>query len=328
MRNPNYLLLILSLVFLGIGVPAQANDCTVRQILTRFQVRGTEAPGAAKRASSLDALVEEVRALFLSEISNSAFSSSEKELLRKRLLKLKVQSVSCIENSTKALGTFHTIGYVIEICDRVLEHPAFSLVVLLAHEMGHSMDLCSLSNSFYEVLPGGEVPGFQPPLDFGWRERLKKIYDSKTKLLTDGKLAHEPGAKQFLEKLIAVKKIKLIDKGIPFEHSPLTKSYRCLEKTGKYKALPDDRRTICKNFSEPGAQIWAAKVSAAYLRANFYSMSRADLISIFSLMKIETKLGNVLPPRDKEKDFNEIFLPQAIFRSSFECQSPPALSCL
>lgn len=315
---------------LGFSLPlAQANDCTARSILTRFQVRGDPFT-QAKRPESLASLALEVRALFLAEIQSASISQEHKDLLSKRLMTLKIETRSCEKNKDISKATYYSLWHTIKICDYMIKYPEFGLVVLLAHEMGHSMDLCYIHGAFFENKQGGKIPKFNPAVDDGWEDFLKIIYESKSKYFTVGDFLDRDRGKEIFEKLISEKKIVQVDKGIPIKDSPLTESYRCLSKGGSYPPLKENQTELCQGskYSEAGAQIWSAKVSAAYLKAKYFRMNRVDLTSMFSLMKIPTKQGRLQSPRGKEKDFNEIFLPQSIFRSSFECQSTVAPSCI
>ncbi len=313
---------------LGFSLPlAQANDCTARSILTRFQVRGDPLTQAV-RPESLASLALEVRALFLAEIQSSSISQEHKDLLSKRLMTLKIRTKAC--NKHSSLASNNSMTHTISVCDTMLKYPEFSLVVLLAHEMGHSMDLCGISRPFFEVKPGGKIPQFNPPLDERWADYLRQIYENESEYFIFRDMFDSPRSKEVIDRLIEEKKILRLEKGIPIEESPITENYRCLAKRSSYPELTQDHAELCKGFkySEAGAQIWSAKVSAAYLKAKYFRMNRVDLVSMFSLMQISTKRSELQSPRDKEKDFNEIFLPQSIFRSSFECQSTVAPSCI
>lgn len=299
------------------------SPCTVAGLLA---ARASESQIASQPAKPLPTLFEEVRALFLSEIASLNLESKPKELLRKRLLTIQFKTRNC-SGSGSARASYFRNQHKIEICEASLNLPEAAQVVLLSHEMGHSMDLCSIGSGFYEVFPGAKQIVFKPTLDHDTAISVDEVMRPETKFLVDSALLANPRGKEILDALIASSKIKKVESGILEDKNPIKNVYRCLAASSGYPALPA-RAEVCNGtaFTEAGAQIWATKVTARYINANLFHLTGADLYGMFSNVNIVRKAGNQ-DPSGKEKDYNEMFLKEKSIRSAFACADPPLNSC-
>lgn len=300
---------------------AQADECTVRGLRARG---ATEAAGEAPaRVSSLKDLYATVRALFLSEIERSAASAATKNLMRKRVLTLELETKQC-SSPAETRAVYETSRHLIVVCEQELALSELALVVLLSHEIGHSVDLCTLPVPFYEKKPGGPPIRLDPRLDNDSKIVLEGVLDQKHRYFSASPFSRLPAARRQLEKLEKEGRVKRVDQGVPLSSHPLFATYRCLESRSGYPALRGAQCDLV-NHSEPGAQMWAAKVTAAYVNAKFFSLRKVDLNSMFG--NIQAPKSSGAAPGGKEKDYNEMFLTTKPVRSAFECTTPVTGGC-
>lgn len=272
--------------------------------------------------SEADALkiIDKVILIFIQEIAGSTpenrLNSSQK-LMIKRIQLLNFEFVA--RNNAEA--SHSTSHLSISIVNSALKSPRLAFVALIAHEIGHALDLCHLSANLLQR---------HNPIDPSILlddKSLKELVSSASGFGLDAQARKDPIVSQLIDSLIQNKSLQVVEQGIPLESNPALAVYNCLsqnsEPRSRYPIL--DKNLVCQgsDFTETGAQIWAARITAKYLQLN-EPASRLDALGLFAY-SLPSFVKDT--PDIKELDMDKIYLAQESMQEIFGCRSQN-VSCM
>ncbi|MCC6137203.1 MAG: hypothetical protein IT287_01105, partial [Bdellovibrionaceae bacterium] len=121
--------------------------------------------------------------------------------------------------------------------------------------------------------------------------------------------------------------LKKVDGGISLDQNPLVPSYNCLSVHQKYKPLPREQAKVCEGtqFTEAGAQIWGARITARYIEKNPPNNS-LQALGLFAAGGLDTLMGK--GPSQKVKDFNSMFLSEPAIQQALGCSPNAQQNCM
>lgn len=186
-------------------------------------------------------IVDEIKESMMRVIAGEGAQSSHQLLMISRIRDLKINMTNC----QGAEGSNDSTTYEIRLCQNALKMPKLALVSLVAHEIGHSLDLCNLGSKRYHN--------------------------------------HSTGARFLDTTEVDTSNAEITDRGIPLNENPLLGSYSCLNQSNNYyRPIPDDRQTLCSDtmFTESGAQIWAARATGQFVK--MHPPTREEAIGLFA----------------------------------------------
>lgn len=232
-------------------------------------------------------IVSEVRESMMREIAGSGNQSPHQRLMIERVRDIKITISDC----QGAEGSNDSTQYEIKLCQNALKMPKLALVSLIAHELGHSLDLCNLGSKRYHNHSTGQ-----------------RFLDTSPDITREMRQAAE-----------------LTDNGIPLAENPLIGAYQCLNQTNDYyRPIPSERTELCNEtlYTESGAQIWAARATGQFVKA--HPPSREEAIGLFANSMTGMNKGTT----NKEHDIDSIYFADANIRDIFGCSPKPSQNCL
>ncbi len=228
-------------------------------------------------------IVEEIRESMIREISGSGQLSPHQALMVQRIRDLRIT----ISNCAGAEGSNDSTTYEIRLCQNALKMPKLALVSLVGHEIGHSLDLCGLESHRYHN--------------------------------------HDTGVRFLDTTPVDKTNAEITDRGIPLAENPLVSTYSCLNQNNNYyRPLPERHEQICGEtlYTESGAQIWAARATAQFVKA--HPPSREEAIGLFA----NSMTGMTKGTTNKEHDIDTIYFSEPEIRNMFGCSAKPTQNCL
>lgn len=268
---------------------------------------------------------ENIRQMTAQEILRSSSSTpEEKNILLQRLQRLQIT----FSDSCPPLAANNSLTQTVVVCRRALRLPSLAIVALLAHEVGHTIDLCSLTGTFYTR-----------------REPLRQLatHLRRRSLSTDeqsfvNQLDQNPGAQSLiaarnipgsepvLAELVRRGAISPADSGMPLARNPVSATYVCLSQNG-YPRSPSSAEEACNStqYTEPSAQVWSARITAAYIRQN-PPATRLDALGLFAAADLSSLIAK--GPSNKVRDFDNIFLSEPSIRQAFGCRPRANQNCM
>ncbi len=279
-----------------------------------------------RTSQQADRLFNETRDLMIAQISGqSDIPGEQQSLMIERLRQLKLN----INDNCNVLAFNSLPAQVISMCDRTLRLPTLSLVSILAHEIGHSIDLCNLGCPRYHRnqtrTPMAEHLRTQSP-----NQDAKNFFSQVDQFQGSTSLILKnppPGVEQQMNLLVERGVYRLAEQGIALENNPARQAYRCLSQAGShYRPLPSDQAGVCQgsDFSEASAQIWSARAVADYIKAH-PPQNLNDRLGLFAAAELDimTSKGS-----RKITDYNQIFLSEPSIRRMFNCEPQPQQNCM
>lgn len=249
--------------------------------------------------------------------------SAQQSLMIRRIRNLKVRVTDC-----EGSGANYSMGQYIDLCRSSLSIPLPALVMLIGHEIGHSVDLCHLSAPYYAVDFSRPLEQYLPAStssnesvfldDLRLKLRQARAAGGDHLILTSRSSSVES---TFFNNLRAQGLMTPIDQGIENWQNPAWRTYACLEGQGYPTFRNEEGRC---NASEAGAQVWGARALALHLSRNPAPVS--DIIASFACM------GDIQLQKDlvtgKERDFNQIYMSEPVIQYSLFCQAQPNQTCM
>lgn len=292
-------------------------------------------PVRPRSEESSRALVGKIRSQMIDEIKKSSAGgvlTNEQKLMIKRIEKINVVFSDCSHVEARNSNTIYTI----QLCSNVNKMPRLALASLIAHEMAHSIDLCSLGRKFLKKTVA------ETRFDKIWKEkfgqaendlaiRLKAISSPDSIYLLDNSF-REPSVYSNFSSLIQSGHLQVVDSGVALNLNPALSTYKCLanQVTG-YARVPTSEDMACENtsYTESSAQIWAARIVANYVNENPPS-SRLEALGLFAnSTNISFGPGRKSDlANNKEADMNNIYLSEPSLQKLFNCQPEPKQNCM
>lgn len=290
--------------------------------------------------AELNVLLADVRALFIDEISQGRpFDELNpgQQLVIKRLGLLTISTVEC--TGRQAQGTNHTLESRLEICSSLLSAPIASLVVLLGHELSHSIDISKLGCRLLRLTN----PSLRPERQVRSHSTDASVRAEVTTALTTISTAKRPfnecglsaGSRDVINALVRSGEVTVVDEGLPPDRNPSGPVLKCLAE--RYNS-PTSRRVPpprtqgeaeeggYREFGEPSAQVWGAHALSLYVKAHPQLMP-TDLTAITQLTPIypDIKVKGISP---KERDLNEIYFSDPATQAALRCRPEPNQDCM
>lgn len=297
-----------------------SNEITERPVQRRARLLN----GVTERSETeTTQIIQEVKDLLLREIAGSNVNQSPaQQLMLKRIQDLQVTLQDC--NDVEGRNS-HAI-YEVKLCKNARKMPKLALVSLVAHELGHSIDLCNLGGQRYErphshtnlSLPGNIE-------DENLREFVTEVKESSNPFLLDSPMARTPDSLRQFTQLIEANGFRKVDEGLPLSSNPLIHPFACLAREYKtYKNIPETREELCRgsHHTEAGAQIWAARITGNYMAAT--SPTIEEKLGLFANSVGSLSKG----PAGKEVDMNAIYFSDPNIQRAFGCTPSPQQQCM
>jgi hypothetical protein len=284
--------------------------------------------GAPQRTQQeVVALFEESRAAMILEITAGrpdAQLSDTQKIMVERIRTIKIEFTDGPGATAKYITTTHRIFLRRE----TLSTPKLALIGLFAHEMGHSIDICSLGTAFYSR---GSNPSTNLGTGVADVELARSLNESSavgTEYFIDKGYQDNPEHLAALQRLTRQGYFTRLNTGVPLRQNPARATYQCLQDRSQYSPLPATVPEICAgtSFNEAGAQIWGARILANYLK-NAPPLSVQEKLGLFALGQISAnpQKGEA---ESKEKDYNEIFLSEPATQRALGCTPVPGKNCM
>lgn len=309
--NPNY-----------VSPPATANTMVEMPSVRRSRLLGSVQPRTKSEAQQI---IAEVKEVMIREISGEGELSPHQQLMLSRIRDLEINVTDC----TGAEGSNDSSTYKISLCLNTLKMPKLALVSLVAHEMGHSLDLCGLGSKRYSKnIPNVNLETENENLGgsrdlFG--DTLSRMSNPSNRFLLDTSVTETDEQRRQFEKIAASGGLIAADNGIALHENPLIASYTCLNQTNRYyRPLPDNQRDTCNDtiYTESGAQIWAARITGKFVST--YSPSKEEAIGLFANAMSGMNKGTT----NKEHDIDSIYFADPNIRNMFGCTPKANQNCL
>lgn len=272
-----------------------------------------------------DQIIAEVKDLMIKEISAEGQLSPHQQLMINRVRDLEINVTDC----TGAEGSNDSSTYKINLCLNTLKMPKLALVSLVAHEIGHSLDLCGLGSKRYKKnnpdvnleTENEELGGARDLFD----DTLAKMSNPANHFLLDTSVTQRTEQRVQFARIARAGGLEVIDEGIPLHENPLVTTYACLNQADPYyRPLPDNHTTTCNEtiYTESGAQIWAAKITGKFVST--YSPSREEAIGLFANAMSGMNKGTT----NKEHDIDAIYFSDPHIRNMFGCTPKANQNCM
>lgn len=339
-------------------------ECNTRAILDHFKARGVTPPEKQKPPRSdreITDLFKEVKALALNEILQGRAKSElqgSQLVMYERIERLTMRLDSCggEHGSGEPPGRNSLLTHVIILCQSARVMPTLALVQLLGHEIGHSNDLCNLGGSFYRrknqtsplenlvSIPSAprssptnteksvkknsrESSAEQPFSPDEFRRNLREV--SSGDYMIDTSFHGTTEAMGFIQQLSRQGHLEKLDDGVPIERNPLAPTYRCLTQRDerRYKPLASTHDQVMNAryaYSEPGAQIWGARLLARYLEK--HPSQESDALGVFANVTIHSNPAK--GASEKESDLNHIYFSEPEIQKALNCKPSASQNCM
>lgn len=353
--------LIFSILFtpsISFSQPEALARCDVRVLLAREGIAIPFRPQkrAARTPSQMQDLFEKTRSLLLAEVTHnqSMDLTPEQRLMVRRLKSIELQVVPCSTQSTSTNpgASYSLLDNRIKICDHTSTASDITLISVLGHELGHSIDIVNLGCRTFRISQPGfrledTVPQDERIVTSGKSVVLKKgsgpknpftkplnlrAFRTKLKIISDGgrtfnecEFPENEGRKR-LRKLLESGVIEVVDEGNEIVHHPQLPAWACLHKYSNWPRPPTDQSSAeiggYAEFGERSAQIWGAKAVAAYVREqnNIATKEILSLVQFVPLPKAQKS--------EKEIQLNELYFDDPALQKSLGCRQTRPISCL
>ncbi len=264
-------------------------------------------------------VINEISEILIKEISGS---KTENQLnASQKLIINRINSFSySFTDRGLAEASHSTSNLTIRIKNSALKSPRLAFVSLMAHEMGHALDLCHLSAHLLEKTI--------PAIDTSSLPDDKSLQELCTRGLgLDAQVRKDPSSELALKALLQNGSFKTIDHGIALSQNPTLPVYTCLAENNQTRALYPtlDQTQVCQksNYTETSAQIWAARIVSNYIQLH-PPASKLEALGLFALSLPSFTKDT---PGNKESDMDQIYLGQAAIQDMFNCK-PQRASCM
>lgn len=308
--NPNYV------------APPSSGGVVEMPSVRRSRLLGTVQPRPKAEAEQM---IREIKDLMIQEITGEGELSPHQALMIKRVRDLQVNVTDC----TGAEGSNDSSSYEISLCLNTLKMPKLALVSLVAHEIGHSLDLCGLGSKRYKKNdPNVNLESVNENLGGSqnlFLDTLGKMSNPGNSFLLDTSVTTTPEQQSQFQKIAAAAGLEVVDQGIPQHENPLAASYACLNGADPYyRPLPENRNTTCNDtlYTESGAQIWAARITGKFVST--YTPSKEEALGLFANVMAGMNKGTT----NKEHDIDSIYFSDPNIRNMFGCSQKPKQNCL
>lgn len=275
-------------------------------------------------------IISDLKAMMIAEISGSGTLTPDQQLMINRVNDLKVNLSDC----SNVEGSNDSITFEVSLCKNALKMPKLALVSLLAHEIGHSLDLCGLGSSRFHnhrhdlnqinsALPA-TAPVSGDAEDF--TRLLSEASASSSPYLLDTSFSSDPQHSARFSALVRASGMRKADNGIPLTRNPLAVTYQCISgNNNHFNALTENREELCRNtdFSEGGAQIWASRLTGRFVAQN-PPQSKTEALGLLANFVSGIQKG----PQGKEHEMNSIFLSEPSLQRIFNCTPKPTQTCM
>jgi hypothetical protein len=284
--------------------------------------------GAPQRTQQeVQALFEESRAAMILEITAGrpdAQLSDTQKIMAERIRTIKIEFA---DGPGSAAG-YATTSHRIVLRSKTLSTPKLALIGLFAHEMGHSVDICSLGTSFYSRGSNRSINLGAGVVDADLATHLNDSSAANTEYLIDKSYQDHPEYLAALQRLTRQGYFTRLNTGVTLRQNPARATYQCLQNRSQYRPLPATQQEVCSNtaFNETGAQIWGARILANYLK-NAPPLSVQEKLGLFALAQMSTNQQKT-EAVGKEKDYNEIFLSEPATQRALGCTPVPGKICM
>jgi hypothetical protein len=262
-----------------------------------------------RNEESLGISFEEVRNNMIAEISGGKpfeeLGAPQKLLIERiKLMTWRVDQRSLSE------GSNNPDRMEIRFSTTTLKLPKFALVALIAHELGHTLDLCGLGHSRYHK----HDHDLQSPAASSDLREL--INDSSENFLGTNIKGEDQNV---LSALIQGGQVSFAESGIPVSGNPVAITYSCLtsRNNDSYPAIPSSGAGVCNggHYTEGSAQIWGSRMTAVHARLN-PPQSKLEALGFFALMA------------SRGIDVDNIYLSEPTIQEMFGCTPAPAQNCM
>lgn len=317
------------------------------------------ARASGRSAQEANGQIERIRQSFIKTISKGNAQADLTTTQRQMIDRINNIEISFSEEQCAgALAEFHPASFKIRACSLLTKMPEHALVPIIAHEMGHSLDFCNGTHSCLshnraqgEILTASEKENLlqrfiedNPDVD---KELLTKGFNNYvegflemtnrvgTSEVIDPTFTAEVNAynisslQSFYQRVIENKKLTTVDSGISFSELPITSPQECLSRNFYMPEIPNDLETLCQGpeYSERGAQTWAAMVTGQYVEDNppISFHQKLSLMAV-SIKNFTGKYANSW--EGKELDFNTLYLSSKKLQEAFNCEPLPTQNCL
>lgn len=276
----------------------------------------------------VNSLFESLKVDFIQEITRGA--AAEQWTSAQRMMIQRIQTLSVrLESCDRPLASNAMLEHRVTVCSSAMRLPQLSLVALLAHEIGHSIDLCNLGNGFFRKVGNPIFSTFFKEESFTsdseFMRQLERVSASQVTHFMEQTFCSHADRRERLQSMVQQGVIERVDSGLPIAENPSYRTYRCLEDKARYSPVGDGSIQTCRvgDASEAGAQIWAARLVSRYVERN-PPTSELDRLGLFAGSMPYLNKGVA----GKERDMNEIYLAEPAIQRMFGCQPTETQVCM
>lgn len=337
--------------------------CSLRE-LVKIQGPVETKINKSRSTAELTKIFNDTKELLIDEIINGK-SVEEwnpyQKIMVDRIRSLKFQVKKCTSEERQNPGASNDLlTNTIKICGHALDAPQLALVMVLGHEIGHSLDIVNLGcrqfkmktpgirlESYFHATPqeatilkdseiksatsfiGGHSSNSIPPFDM-------EVFRDRLKLASDGngffnECAFEnPKEKQHLDTLLKSNKIEIVDEGIPVSWHPHRKAMSCMAKNAKWEEPPTSQNQAeiggYFTYGEKSAQIWGARALARHVRLN-PQIKANEILGISRFVELNENLS-LKGVGEKEIEIDTIYLAEPEIQKRLYCEPNSGQNCM
>lgn len=185
---------------------------------------------------------------------NSALTSEEKALIeRVKRIELTDLDSQEVASSTTCAGYaknayYNQVGHNLSICPGMIMASDASLIFVISHEIGHAIDPCSSTMSFWEV----DQEKFKtfindPTLSPDTKKDLSSVISTSTKYINFD-LSIYINDENIFKKLTTTGALKKVQEGNPTDIYPFKKEYKCFVNNNYFRETSTQDISITKEY--------------------------------------------------------------------------------